>query len=112
MLNVSRLGIPRDFYVSACNMINVLKIYIPSFASQFEYDQYKELADDREKLHAELSAYEMMITLMKRKIELDGSFVVRGPLILSDMVKWLKKNNYENSGKYRSLYYAEQAKLF
>jgi hypothetical protein len=87
-------------------------IFIPSFLSQFEYDQYRSVAKDGDKLFVDLISYEQSVITIKRDIESNGSFVVRGPIIISDMVRWLKSMGYENTGKNRALYYAEQAKTF
>ena len=90
----------------------MFKIFIPSFLSQLEYDQFRALAEDGDKLLVDLESYEKSVATLGSTLESAGSFVVRGPLILSDMVRWLKGKDYENIGKYRSLYYAEQARHF
>ncbi len=90
----------------------MLKVFIPSFPSPLEYDQYRSLADDGDKLHVDLISYETSVIKLKCDIESSRVCVVRGPITLSDMVRWLKGKGYENTGKYRSLYYAEQANNF
>ena len=87
-----------------------MNILIPKFKSEMHFNEFRDLAEDKDRLCDNLIEYERTALDLIAQFEKSGEQIIRSDINLVDMVQWLRNNGYPNIGKFRSTYYAEFAK--
>ena len=90
----------------------MIKMVIPKFRNDDEYNTFKNCADDRDKLNDNLVEYETQTARLADTMSANGTIVYREYINTADMIRWLKSKNLPNIGPNRAKYYVEIALAF
>ena len=101
---------PRRSTSMLATEMNEIHTLIPKFNSDYDYQIFRNLADDKDKLNDTLDDYENTIVALRMTLDESGSIVHREYIDVADMIKWLSRNNLANIGKNRASYYSNLMK--
>ncbi len=83
--------------------------FIPRFDDEAAYQAFRAQADEPELLHDDLAAYRANVVEIIRTAKAGGAAVVHEPMVLADLLAWLRTNHLPNTGPNRARYYATLA---